>query len=356
MLEGRLLEYWPSKRLVAFESGACGSSSVVILLGGLTDGLVPTPYTKVLDERLKEAGHALVQPILRTSYCQFGTGTLQQDAEDLTHLLSFIGDDPNRTVNGPVQVAMIGHSTGCQMICTFTRDAPEHLRAMVKVVALQAPVSDREGLVMEMEDHHLKSICEAAQKAVDAGEPKKIVHTLWGRAPVMARRVLDLFVKNGSDDFFSSDFTDAELVAKLGHLASFKTLFAISLDDEYVPDMVYPGLAQRFQAAVPGSELLEIENGNHSLSMPDDGGEQFVEAFIELLPEPSGPKGGEGENEKRLGEKKGSSREESTLSAWAHSLARTLTSGGSHAPSVVRPVEEKNSSAAISSDLQLEEA
>jgi len=44
---------------------------------------------------------------------------------------------------------MIGHSTGCQNSVHFLKHGPSNLVEMIKAVALQAPCSDREGVMTE---------------------------------------------------------------------------------------------------------------------------------------------------------------------------------------------------------------
>ena len=49
-------------------------------------------------------------------------------------------------------------------------------------------------------------------------------------APMTARRYLSLYgARADGDDYFSSDLTDAELAARLGHMAGTPTLVAFSL-------------------------------------------------------------------------------------------------------------------------------
>jgi hypothetical protein len=91
-MEGRLYVYTTSPApLQAFESGprlkrglwttpALASGNFLVVMGGLTDGLLPTSYTPALAAAAAEAGWSTVQPVLRGSYCQFGTGGLRAGA------------------------------------------------------------------------------------------------------------------------------------------------------------------------------------------------------------------------------------------------------------------------------------
>ena len=88
---GRLVEYTNSPcSLQVFESGLIGAENVIVMLGGLTDGLMACSYVPKLSSLCAESGYALLQPILRSSYCQFGTGTLIRDMDDLINLFKWI--------------------------------------------------------------------------------------------------------------------------------------------------------------------------------------------------------------------------------------------------------------------------
>ena len=185
--------------LHAFESGAGeGSENFLVVMGGLTDGLLPTSYTPALAAAAAADGWNTVQPVLRGSYCQFGTGGLGQDVEDLGALVRFLRDS-----RGAKRIALLGHSTGCQISVRFMTaggGAPEELRALVKLVVLQAPVSDREaasgsGVGPE--------VVAEARALVEQGNGGAIIsHSLYGFIPLSAQRALDLFERLGADDMF----------------------------------------------------------------------------------------------------------------------------------------------------------
>ena len=94
----------------------------------------------------------------------------------------------------------------------------------------------------------------------------------------------------GPDDCFSSDFTDAELGEKLGHLGTgggCRTLFVHSLADEYVPPHVdVPALAARFVAAAGGpstAEALLVPEASHSLATPPDVAAEHLFPAVDRL-------------------------------------------------------------------------
>jgi len=262
-----ILHRYTSKpcNLQAFESGTVDSGKVVIMLGGLTDGLIACDYVPDINELCTENGYSLIQPILRSSYCQFGTGTLNRDVEDMEELVKWL--EQSRSLES---ICLVGHSTGCQINTLFTKKSP--LAAKVKTIVLQAPASDREAFTMEQTPEFISKLMQDSRAAKDKGQSDSIMHVLFGIAPLTAERILDLFDKDGLDDMFSSDLKEKELQERLGHLGRFNTLFCISLADQYVPLGVYPSLGPRLVAAAgDGAHLLQIEGANHSISSEGEG-------------------------------------------------------------------------------------
>lgn len=168
-----------------------------------------------------------------------------------------------------------------------------------KVVALQAPVSDRESLTLTPGDHskhlsHAKSLLD--QNKGDEMMPRSV---FW--APITASRYLSLFDVNGDDDFFSSDLTDEELVDRLGHVGKctgLQLIAAFSKKDEYVPenvdkDILLKRLVSAMNANIDGEEKMQggrsvarglmLENGNHNLSQGEGDAKDFVDAVGSLL-------------------------------------------------------------------------
>ena len=84
---GSLFQY--SRNLVAFESAPPTGPPPIrkcILIGGLSDGLVPTPYTKKLEEACHVQGWSLVQPVISSSYLGFGNGSLDRDTNEIRYV------------------------------------------------------------------------------------------------------------------------------------------------------------------------------------------------------------------------------------------------------------------------------
>jgi Protein of unknown function (DUF1749) len=323
-MNGRLVMYAPG--LVCFEmTGGDGPTSaeqppknVVILLGGLSDGLWPTPYTLPLGKAINALPWKLVQPIISSSYMGFGHGTLDRDVKEIDQLIEYY---LKICAESEVTFGIIGHSTGCQDICHYLRHG--RYRDHVTVAVLQAPVSDRE-LVEDDDPLHQQhvAIAQRAQEQHRSGgnfdgyDPLDEMmprNAFW--APITIRRWIDLKTVGGADDYFSSDFKDDQLRERLHHVTSMfrapagatircrQVLVVWSGADEYVPNTVDgEALLQRLvqamrsdQAALAGhaSALEETERetttvkglflaqANHNLS--SSGSDEFVEAVVKLL-------------------------------------------------------------------------
>ena len=153
----------------------------------------------------------------------------------------------------------------------------------VDKVVLQAPVSDREAMVLEESAEYVENLISTAKNHIRVGEGSKIVHTLYGIAPLTAVRTVDLFGREGKDDMFSSDLTVAELEDRLGHMKSFKTLISISLKDQYVPKGVYPALSLKLKNAMSADILLEIPNADHSLRNDENATDVFIAEITKFI-------------------------------------------------------------------------
>ena len=158
----------------------------------------------------------------------------------------------------------------------------------MQAVALQAPVSDREG-AMNQPDY--KKNIQYALELRHSGKDMEFMprNTFW--APISAKRLLDLQERGGADDFFSSDVSDEELTERLGHvgkLRNLELLVAFSGSDEYVPTNVNAeALTDRLVAAMNThgfvAKALYMQTANHNLSMGKGDMEQFVDQVSQLL-------------------------------------------------------------------------
>lgn len=72
----------------------------VVLVGGLTDGLLFAPYVRPLAARLEERRWSLVQTLLSSSHTGYGCASLDQDAEELHRLACHLRAEYGSQVRG----------------------------------------------------------------------------------------------------------------------------------------------------------------------------------------------------------------------------------------------------------------
>ena len=172
-----------------------------------------------------------------------------------------------------------------------------------KVVALQAPVSDREGAMMEPK---YQENVQYARSLVATGKAEEMMprDVFW--APITAKRFLSLQDIDGDDDFFSSDLTNEQMHDRLSHVgdvgrqSGLKLIATFSAKDEYVPKHVdVCSLSERLCQAMNGIILKDdesnideensvasniiLENGNHNLSQGENDALQFVQSVKDKL-------------------------------------------------------------------------
>eukprot|EP00532_Pseudo-nitzschia_australis_P003439 CAMPEP_0168184636 /NCGR_PEP_ID=MMETSP0139_2-20121125/13354_1 /TAXON_ID=44445 /ORGANISM="Pseudo-nitzschia australis, Strain 10249 10 AB" /LENGTH=329 /DNA_ID=CAMNT_0008106289 /DNA_START=120 /DNA_END=1109 /DNA_ORIENTATION=+ len=304
ILTGQLFLYAGGR--AAFESSSQSSpqqhvppTKKCILLGGLSDGLLPVPYTTILEKACHENDWSLVQPVLSSSYLGFGHGSLERDCAELEELMRYLCDYRNGQ-----EFALVGHSTGCQDAVYFLEHAAPELRKKTSLVALQAPVSDREGT--ELEEGFAEKL-QHAQELVETKKGEELLPRSFHWAPMTAQRYVDLHAKGGRDDYFSSDYTDAELADRLGHVSDsslqqrhpdLSVLVAFSGADEYVPSHVdRVRLTKRLVDAMNANannngddgndkavaESIYLETGNHNLSEGLEDAKTFVGRISQLF-------------------------------------------------------------------------
>lgn len=140
---GELFLYDEQFGYAAFEAGGrLEGSKALVCIGGLTDGLLSLRYLPFLATAVKRCGWRTFQPVLQSSYRGWGFGSLQDDAAGLDRLLSFLS-----AKRGISEVVLLGSSTGCQDAVHFLKVGTR--RDLIRGIVLQAPVSDREALMVE---------------------------------------------------------------------------------------------------------------------------------------------------------------------------------------------------------------
>lgn len=290
--QGELFLYDDSIGLAAFEVGGRGAGgSVLVCIPGLTDGLLSLRYLPALAAALGPEGWRVVQPVLSSSYSGWGLASLDADAREIDTLLDYL-----HTQRGVTEVALLGHSTGCQDVVRYLQVGKR--ASEVCAAILQAPVSDREALqsegggvsgpaVEELRKHREAALAMVAEGRGEEPMPRAAATLLGPPHVVTAYRFASLTGRMTDDDMFSSDLADEELRQRLGHIAV-PTLIAVSADDEYVPSFVdSKALAARMADAMAPSVLgraepLVLPEGGHSLRLPT-GSAAFVEAVVDFL-------------------------------------------------------------------------
>lgn len=271
-MEGLLFKYGPNACHTAFLS-ARQHRRHVIVLGGLTDGLLPTAYVPALAARCDQQGWAMVQALLSSSYLQFGLSSLDRDAEEVHKLACCLQRE-----HGSTGIVLVGHSTGCQDGVRYAQRFRRGAGAPPLLgVVLQAPVSDREYFGT------LPGAAEALARAeamLTEGRGEEIAcrHDDFGGAPLTARRFHSLVGRGGDDDMFSSDLPAEQMQQIFEPLRGLPTLVLQSGADEYIPQPPDPrALGRRIADAIGGSAALHVvQGGRHAL-------EGHVEEAVEAI-------------------------------------------------------------------------
>jgi hypothetical protein len=289
-----------SPRLVAFEHALPSgeADNIVLLVGGLGDGLLSIPFISKLSTSLPTKW-TLVQALLTTAYKGWGTGSVAQDATELAACVSYF-----RSIK-PGKIVIMGHSTGSQDVMEYLTGQNHKSFPPVDGSIIQAPVSDREGMQIFMEPGMYEKSVAMAQQMVDAGKgesilPLEAATNTFGSA-VCARRWLSLASPNhdGDDDFFSSDLTDEQLAKTFGSLPSRTPMCILFMgNDEYVsPELDKQVLVDRWIAiAEAGGATIDkaqsgvVEGCTHALNKTSqeaikDFGDRVHEFLKGLFPQ-----------------------------------------------------------------------
>lgn len=154
IVNGSLFTYSEEHRLVAFGTEKL-KHGCLIFIPGLTDGLLALGYLEDLISTLKGLSISFVQPVLRSSYYQYGISSLQtyflkffaflffsianvfyelctRDCEDIEALLLYLEKEFNYS-----QYFLMGHSTGCQDIVYFLKNSELAKKVKISSCILQ---------------------------------------------------------------------------------------------------------------------------------------------------------------------------------------------------------------------------
>lgn len=230
--EGIIHQYDPSQ--VAFEFAPTKLSKVLIMIGGMTDGLLTVPYVANLPPAMEPLGYSVVQVQLTSSFQGWGTTSLRQDVAEIVELIRYLkspeGGDREKIV-------LIGHSTGSQDVMSSLLAYPDLIDGGI----MQGCVSDREAILMGAPIETISQLTEEAKKLCDEGKSQQLLTHEYAKyvfnTPITAYRWTSLLIPEGDDDYFSSDLSKQALEKSFGKLTK-PFLIAYSGEDEFVPSYV----------------------------------------------------------------------------------------------------------------------
>ncbi|KAJ5280632.1 hypothetical protein N7478_006004 [Penicillium angulare] len=308
-------------RLLAFEHtrGSRRKPHTLIFVGGLGDGLGTVEYLADLAEAFESTEWTIFNLNLSCSLGGWGMGRLGQDIDEIAACVQYVREY-KEPFYGTGKIILMGSSTGCQDVMhyiscpnprpahpIFDREWMPIVRPPVDGTIMQAPVSDREGILYvleqgterntpeEMRGIYDNAVENAKNNTYEKGEGVDTVVPLsvTGRigygnfTPLSSRRFLSLTSPDSpenpeEDDLFSSDLSDQRLAETFGMvgergLLKGKLLSLYSGRDQSVPPWVHKGaLMNRWENAIDagGKEFwdprsLVIPNASHQLSDPD---------------------------------------------------------------------------------------
>lgn len=285
-----------TSRLTAFEHQSpsneptTGPRNRVLFIGGLGDGLAHPQYPSLLARHLHPPW-TIVEVLLSSSYSGWTTSSLQKDADELARAVKYFRTSFGSSESEGAKVVLMGHSTGSQVCMEYLvgpwkkDDIPQKTldRPKVDGVMLQAGISDREGLSVEMSKEELQSSIDLAKQWLADGRGEDIVPAtatkgVFGPSPT-ARRWISLADIKGDDDYFSSDLEDEILDRTFGQVGRRGVPICIFLsgNDDNMPHFVdKEALIDRWKQAVlrsggkVGEETGIVPGASHNLNLSNE--------------------------------------------------------------------------------------
>ncbi|KAJ5542997.1 hypothetical protein N7535_005421 [Penicillium sp. DV-2018c] len=310
-----------TETLVAFEytRGYVPKPHTLIFVGGLGDSLGSVDYLNDVAHALDPTQWSVFSLNLSCAGGGWGMGRLGKDIDELSQCVSYVRKYKEAQF-GAGKVVIMGHSTGSQDVMhyincpnprpahpVFDRDSPPIPRVPVDGAIMQAPVSDREGILWvvvcgterdspaQMRAIYNKAVADARRAtyedegSVDTVVPLSVTSRIGypPSAPVSSRRFLSLVSPDSpenpsEDDLFSSDLSDEQFRRTFGMirergLLKQKMLVLYSGRDQSVPPWVNKeALLKRWQTAadrggrqVWDTRSMVIPGASHALSDND---------------------------------------------------------------------------------------
>ena len=240
-----LLEHRPRNANIPLTSNPPQPKHILLFIGGLYDTFNTPRYVTDLAALfpLHSSQEWRVCHIqLSSNGRSWGIFDLDRDIEEIALCIEFLRTklfkDPK------LDVVLMGHSTGCQDTMRYLT-APNPVserkpkRPIVQGAILQAPVSDRDGVLQAIEDGpEAKKAYDKAMKIVQATPeqhhrdvilPLNLTKPLFGLVPVSIARFLSLASPESPErpsieDFFSNDLGEAMFKKSFGSIGKNKML------------------------------------------------------------------------------------------------------------------------------------
>ena len=250
-------------------------NNAVVLVPGLTDGVMSMKYTQLLSIELLKIDFSVVQVNLSSSFNQFGFSDLKTDCDELTQLMKFIKEKLNFN-----KIVFLGHSTGTQDALYFVRHS--EASSLVDAIVLQAAVSDRESIHLEP---NAAEMLDEAKKLKQEGKEDAFLTCKLAGAPITVSRFLSLAGRLTDDDMFSVDLSREELTPILSPVKVPISL-CFSANDQYVIDKdAQRGVAEKMvQILKKNSPKVDCKYfpGDHGLTKPEHF-KPFVEHVCDFV-------------------------------------------------------------------------
>jgi hypothetical protein len=258
----------------------------ILFIGGLGDGLLTVPFVPPLAEALAPTQWSLFSLLLSSSYSGWGMRSLDDDTTDIAKAIKYIRKLKRKTRPAGVEgehegkIVLMGHSTGSQGVLHYlVYDL--RISEPVDAAILQAPISDREGMTIELDIsddslrllhkqalHRAQSSWEFQDDDKKAIMPLDMTRPFYGDVVMTAQRWLSLQAEQYEypvfvDDLFSSDVPYRQLTETFGDISKKVHLCVLySGKDEHVPHWVdKEDLLEVWQRATGlGEALWDAEN------------------------------------------------------------------------------------------------
>lgn len=239
-MEGTLYTYEPKTRLSLFaHANALPSTparTILLFVGGMYDSHTNTPYLSSLATVFRTSTTTrLIHPLLSSHGRHFGISSLTSDVRDLATCIKYLLSSSLATHD--TKIILLGHSTGCQDVLFYLTSsiAPNTPpRPQVHGAILQAPVSDRDGLLHAITDPTTRqkydSCIDICNSTPDSERrttllPMHLTKSFFGPVPMSVARFWSLASPTSperpeDDDMFSSDCTPSRLRDTFGKAVS----------------------------------------------------------------------------------------------------------------------------------------